>query len=136
MIDPNNKRPKNLVIVTCRTVFQEYAEAMNILSLKVMELLGISLGIDRRYFREFYEDNDSILRLNYYPPCKQPNLTLGTGPHNDPTSLSILDQDQVGGLRVFVENQWRSIAPKPPRSFVVNIGDTFMVRLTSSFFVT
>ncbi|XP_010446240.1 PREDICTED: gibberellin 20 oxidase 3-like [Camelina sativa] len=107
------------------TAFQEYAEVMNTLSLKIMEFLGISLGIDRRYFREFYEDNDSILRLNFYPPCKQPNLTLGTGPHNDPTSLTILDQDQVGGLQVFVENQWRAIAPKP-RSFVVNIGDTFM----------
>ncbi|CAH8354016.1 unnamed protein product [Eruca vesicaria subsp. sativa] len=107
------------------TVFQEYSEAMSTLSLNIIEFLGMSLGIERRYLREFYQDNDSILRLNYYPPCKQPNLTLGTGPHTDPTSLTILDQDQVGGLQVFFENQWRSIAPKP-RSFVINIGDTFM----------
>lgn len=106
-------------------VFQEYSEAMNTLSLNIIEFLGMSLGIERRYMREFYQDNDSILRLNYYPPCKQPNLTLGTGPHTDPTSITILYQDHVGGLQVFVENQWRSIAPKP-RSFVVNIGDTFM----------
>lgn len=123
------------MIIPCRTVFQEYAEAMNDLSLKIMEFLGISLGMERRYFREFYEDNDSILRLNYYPPCKQPNLTLGTGPHNDPTSLTIIDQDQVGGLQVFVANQWRSIAPKS-RSFVVNIGDTFMVKLTFYIYAT
>ncbi|CAN7014771.1 unnamed protein product [Brassica oleracea var. botrytis] len=113
------------VIVSCRTVFHEYSEAMNTLSLNIIEFLGMSLGIERRYMREFYRDNDSILRLNYYPPCKQPNHTLGTGPHTDPTSLTILYQDHVGGLQVFVENQWRSIAPKP-QSFVVNIGDTFM----------
>ncbi|KAL0721213.1 hypothetical protein Bca4012_035812 [Brassica carinata] len=107
------------------TVFQAYSEAMNTLSLNIIEFLGMSLGIERSYMREFYQDNDSILRLNYYPPCKQPNHTLGTGPHTDPTSLTILYQDHVGGLQVFVENQWRSIAPMP-RSFVVNIGDTFM----------
>lgn len=121
------------VIVSCRTVFHEYSEAMNTLSLNIIEFLGMSLGIERRYMREFYRDNDSILRLNYYPPCKQPNHTLGTGPHTDPTSLTILYQDHVGGLQVFVENQWRSIAPKP-QSFVVNIGDTFMVIKLTFFF--
>ncbi|ESQ40654.1 hypothetical protein EUTSA_v10015436mg [Eutrema salsugineum] len=106
-------------------VYQEYAEAMNILSLKIMELLGMSLGLQRRHFREFFEDNDSILRLNYYPKCNQPELALGTGPHCDPTSLTILHQDQVGGLQVFVDNKWQSISPNP-QAFVVNIGDTFM----------
>ena len=99
---------------------------MNILSLKIMELLGMSLGIVRRHFREFFEDNDSILRLNYYTQCKQPDLALGTGPHCDPTSLTILHQDQVGGLQVFVDNRWQSIPPNP-KAVVVNIGDTFMV---------
>jgi len=99
---------------------------MNTLSLKIMELLGMSLGVERRYFKEFFEDSDSIFRLNYYPQCKQPELALGTGPHCDPTSLTILHQDQVGGLQVFVDNKWQSIPPNP-HAFVVNIGDTFMV---------
>ena len=111
---------------TCRKVYQEYAEAMNTLSLKIMELLGMCLGIERRHFRDFFEDNESILRLNYYPQCKQPELALGTGPHCDPTSLTILHQDQVDGLEVFVDNKWQSIPPNP-QSVVVNIGDTFMV---------
>ncbi|KAL0709129.1 hypothetical protein Bca4012_016107 [Brassica carinata] len=106
-------------------IYQEYADAMNILSLKIMELLGMSLGIQRRHFRDFFEDNESILRLNYYPQCKQPDLALGTGPHCDPTSLTILHQDQVGGLQVFVDNKWQSIPPNP-KAVVVNIGDTFM----------
>ncbi|KAF8008641.1 hypothetical protein BT93_K2337 [Corymbia citriodora subsp. variegata] len=106
-------------------VYQDYCEAMSRLSLGIMELLGMSLGIGREHFREFFEDNDSIMRLNYYPPCQKPDLTLGTGPHCDPTSLTILHQDQVGGLQVFVDNEWRSISPNF-NAFVVNIGDTFM----------
>ncbi|GMI73590.1 ARABIDOPSIS THALIANA GIBBERELLIN 20-OXIDASE 1, gibberellin 20 oxidase 1, GA REQUIRING 5 [Hibiscus trionum] len=106
-------------------IYQEYCEAMNKLSLQLMELLGISLGLDQAYFKNFFQENDSILRLNHYPPCQKPNSTLGTGPHSDPTSLTILHQDQVGGLQVFTDEKWHSIAPIPG-AFVVNIGDTFM----------
>ncbi|XP_059458424.1 gibberellin 20 oxidase 1-D-like [Corylus avellana] len=106
-------------------VYQEYCEAMSTLSLGIMELLGMSLGVGRKFFREFFEGNDSIMRLNYYPPCQKPDQTLGTGPHCDPTSLTILHQDQVGGLQVFVDEQWHFIRPNPD-ALVVNIGDTFM----------
>nr|AIW04422.1 gibberellin 20-oxidase family protein GA20ox [Betula luminifera] len=106
-------------------VYQEYCEAMSSLSLGIMELLGMSLGVGSKYFREFFEGNDSIMRLNYYPPCQKPDQTLGTGPHCDPTSLTILHQDQVGGLQVFVDEKWHFINPNP-NALVVNIGDTFM----------
>lgn len=106
-------------------VYQDYCKAMSNLSLGIMELVGMSLGVERSYFREFFKGNDSIMRLNYYPPCSKPNLTLGTGPHCDPTSLTILHQDNVGGLEVFVDQKWHSITPNP-EAFVVNIGDTFM----------
>ncbi|TQD87673.1 hypothetical protein C1H46_026761 [Malus baccata] len=106
-------------------VYQEYCDAMNNLSNAIMELLGMSLGVGRNYFKEFFEGNDSIMRLNYYPMCQKPDLTLGTGPHCDPTSLTILHQDQVGGLQVFVDDKWHSVTPRLD-AFVVNIGDTFM----------
>ncbi|KAK7380215.1 hypothetical protein VNO78_32719 [Psophocarpus tetragonolobus] len=106
-------------------VYQDYCDAMSNLSLGIMELLGMSLGIGKECFREFFEENSSIMRLNYYPPCQKPDLTLGTGPHCDPTSLTILHQDQVDGLQVFVDNEWHSISPNF-NAFVVNIGDTFM----------
>nr|AAT92091.1 GA 20-oxidase 1 [Nerium oleander] len=106
-------------------VYQEYCNAMSTLSLGIMELLGMSLGISRESFKDFFQDNESIMRLNYYPPCQKPELTLGTGPHCDPTSLTILHQDTVGGLQVFVDGEWRSISPNVS-AFVVNIGDTFV----------
>ncbi|KAI4363632.1 hypothetical protein MLD38_019824 [Melastoma candidum] len=106
-------------------IYQEYCDAMSTLSLSIMELLGISLGVGRNCFRDFFEGNDSIMRLNYYPPCQKPDMTLGTGPHCDPTSLTILHQDQVGGLEVLVDDKWHLVLPHV-NTFVVNIGDTFM----------
>ncbi|XP_057960122.1 gibberellin 20 oxidase 2-like [Malania oleifera] len=105
-------------------LYQQYAEVMSNLSLTIMELLGICLNVGRATFRDFYEDNDSVMRLNYYPPCQRSDLALGTGPHCDPTSLTILEQDQVGGLEVFANGKWHSIDPVS-EALVVNIGDTF-----------
>jgi gibberellin-44 dioxygenase len=116
-------------------VYQKYCEAMKELSLVIMELLAISLGIDRMHYRRFFEDGDSIMRCNYYPPCQSSSLTLGTGPHSDPTSLTILHQDQVGGLEVFADNKWVAVRPRP-EALVINIGDTFMVCKTTIFFLT
>ncbi|KAF3773989.1 Gibberellin 20 oxidase 3 [Nymphaea thermarum] len=106
-------------------VFKEYCESMTELSLKVSELLAISLGLERLSFRRFFEDSSSIMRCNYYPACEEPGLTLGTGPHCDPTSLTILHQDHVGGLEVFADGKWHLVSPTPG-ALVVNIGDTFM----------
>lgn len=106
-------------------VYGLYCSEMNRLSLEIMEVLGESLGVGRSRFRRFFERNDSIMRLNYYPPCQRPLETLGTGPHCDPTSLTILHQDHVGGLQVFAaDGRWRSVRPHAG-AFVVNIGDTF-----------
>lgn len=116
----------------CREVYQDYCNAMSNLSLEIMELLGMSLGVSRRHFKHFFEENESIMRLNYYPMCQRPDQTLGTGPHCDPTSLTILHQDQVAGLQVLVDEEWRTIRPNTD-AFVVNIGDTFMVRDDRSF---
>lgn len=85
----------------------------------------MSLGVERTHYRRFFEDGCSVMRGNNYPPCKAAGLTLGTGPHSDPNSLTILHQDEVGGLEIFSDNKWRAIKPCPD-AFVVNIGDTFM----------
>ncbi|CAL9085867.1 unnamed protein product [Musa textilis] len=113
-------------------VLQRYCEAMKKLSLVIMELLAISLGVERSHYRDFFEDGCSIMRCNYYPPCQEPELTLGTGPHCDPTSLTILQQDQVEGLEVFSANKWRSVRPIRD-ALVINIGDTFMALSNGSY---
>ncbi|KAL6609954.1 hypothetical protein ACP70R_039923 [Stipagrostis hirtigluma subsp. patula] len=107
-------------------VYQRYCEAMKEVSLAIMEMLGLSLGLGRSYYRDFFADGCSIMRCNYYPRCPEPERTLGTGPHCDPAALTLLLQDAgVDGLQVLVDGEWRTVRPRPG-ALVVNIGDTFM----------
>lgn len=116
---------EHAVICSIRLVYQKYSEDMFELGLAIMELLGMSSGVGGAY-REFFEDGSCIMRCNYYPPCQEPELVLGTGPHCDPTALTILQQDEVAGLEVFAEGKWQSVLPVRG-AMVVSIGDTFMV---------
>ncbi|TVU19443.1 hypothetical protein EJB05_35593 [Eragrostis curvula] len=106
-------------------VFQDYCQSMKEVSLAIMEVLGQSLGVGRSYCRDFFTDGCYTMRCNYYPPCPEPDRTLGTGPHCDPAALTLLLQDDaVDGLQVLVDGEWRPVRPKPG-ALVVNIGDTF-----------
>ncbi|KAL1538987.1 gibberellin-44 dioxygenase [Salvia divinorum] len=106
-------------------VLQQYCEAMHALSMAIFELIAISLGVERSEYCELFEDGCSVMRGNNYPPCKEAGLTLGTGPHSDPNALTLLHQDEVGGLEIFSDSKWRAIRPCHD-AVVVNIGDTFM----------
>jgi len=56
-------------------------------------------------------------RFLHYPP------NVGTiAPHNDVGLLTILNQDQTGGLQVWFQEQWIDVDPIP-NTFVVNIGE-------------
>jgi len=104
-------------------VYQEYCDEMARLALDVTEVLAAALGLRRGALRGFFDGGDSIMRLNHYPACRQPHLTLGTGPHRDPTSLTLLHQDDVGGLQVRdAAGGWIDVTPLPG-AFVVNIGE-------------
>lgn len=99
---------------------------MSTLSLTIMELLGMSLGVQKSHFKSFLEDNESIMRLQYFLPRQNPELTLGTRPQYDPTSLTLLHHVLVCKLQVFEDNKWYSIRPNF-NDFVFKIGQRFMV---------
>lgn len=56
-------------------------------------------------------------RFIHYPP------NGGTiAPHNDVGLLTILNQDQTGGLQVWFQEEWVDVVPIP-NTFVVNVGE-------------
>ncbi|XP_057494276.1 protein SRG1-like [Actinidia eriantha] len=63
------------------------------------------------------------MRMNYYPPCPQPDLVIGLTPHSDAVGLTILLQlNEVEGLQIKKDGMWVPVRPLP-NAFTVNIGD-------------
>ncbi|GAB4827739.1 hypothetical protein Ancab_034625 [Ancistrocladus abbreviatus] len=64
-------------------------------------------------------------QANYYPPCPDPELTLGLIVHTDICALTVvLQTEQVQGLQVIKDEKWVPVDPIP-NAFVINVGDQF-----------
>lgn len=97
-----------------------------------MELIAGSLGLPPKRFQDYFKEQTSFVRLNHYPPCPSPELALGVGRHKDPGVLTVLAQDDVGGLEVKRKRDGEWIQVKPvPDSYVVNVGDITQVHRLS-----
>ncbi|XP_028797926.1 protein DMR6-LIKE OXYGENASE 2-like [Neltuma alba] len=111
-----------------REACQEYAKDMVELASRLMELISMSLGLPPRRFEDFFKDHTSSTRINRYPPCPSPELALGVGPHKDPGVLTILAQDEVGGLEVKRKSDGQWVGVKPiPNTYIINLGDVLQV---------
>ncbi|XP_021728038.1 probable 2-oxoglutarate-dependent dioxygenase ANS [Chenopodium quinoa] len=94
-----------------RNVVEEYSEQMKLLAQKLMALISESLGLPSSCIEdavgEFYQN----ITVSYYPSCPQPELTLGLQAHSDMGAVTLLIQDDVGGLEVFKDGEWVIVQP-------------------------
>jgi isopenicillin N synthase-like dioxygenase len=86
--------------------------------------IALSLRLDESYFRARYTGDPLILfRIFNYPYVPTADdVSWGVGEHTDYGVLTILRQDDAGGLQVKSRSRWID-APPVPKSFVCNIGD-------------
>ena len=99
---------------------------------RLMAGLALSLGLEESYFADHGTAEPLILfRIFNYPPPADPTL-WGVGEHTDYGLLTILLQDDAGGLEVKSRSRWVA-APPVPGSFVCNIGD-MLDRMTGGLF--
>ncbi|CAH8309418.1 unnamed protein product [Eruca vesicaria subsp. sativa] len=61
-----------------------------------------------------------LMLCHYYPPCPQPDLTLGISKHSDNTFITMLLQDQIGGLQVLHQDCWVDVSPIPGALLMTN----------------
>lgn len=104
---------------------EDYHAAMLNLALKLISAIAVSLDLPPNYFAELQHNPITIQRLLHYPPQTGviSQEEIGVGAHTDYGFLTILWQDQVGGLQVRNRaGEWVS-APPVPDTFIVNIGD-------------
>jgi isopenicillin N synthase-like dioxygenase len=130
-----NQWPANLP--GWRETMQEYYEAMEALGRQLMRAFALALDLETTYFDRWLNSPMTTLGPLHYPPQKGhiTEAQLGAGAHTDYGCLTMLAQDDAGGLQVRnASRQWID-APPVPDSFVVNIGD-MMERWTNGVFTS
>ena len=88
-----------------------YSDERKGLAQKLMGLISKSLGLRESYIEEAVGELYQNITISYYPPCPQPDLTLGLQPHSDMGAITLLIQDDVGGLEVLKDDQWITVDP-------------------------
>ena len=86
--------------------------------------------------QKFGENPTSTIGMYHYlPSTKQPN-EISCGEHTDYGILTILMQDDVGGLEIRDENgKWIPVPPIPG-TFLINLGDMLEVWTNGSYKAT
>jgi isopenicillin N synthase-like dioxygenase len=120
------RRPARL-----REVVLAYIDEMTRVGQAVLVGLALGLGLDRSWFVDHLTADPVVLfRVFHYPPSPTDTPGVwGVGEHTDYGLLTLLGQDEAGGLQVrTADRTWVDVAPEPA-AFVCNIGD-MLERLT------
>ncbi len=119
-----------------RETVLDYMAAITRLGHALMGGLALSLGLDESYFADHFMTRPlTLFRIFNYPsdPSFDPaSPRWGVGEHTDYGVLTILKQDDAGGLQVKSRDRWVE-APPIPNAFVCNIGD-MLDRMTRGFY--
>jgi len=100
----------------------EFGEAVKNLGHTFMELISEGMGIKKTHLKEMDCAEEVFLLSHYYPPCPEPELAVGINKHADNDILTILLQDEIGGLQVLHNDLWYDV-PHIPGALVINTGD-------------
>jgi isopenicillin N synthase-like dioxygenase len=93
-----------------------YYEAVNDLAERLLQIIALGLGLAPSYFQPFTDKHMSALRSLNYPEQAVPPKPgqLRASAHTDYGSITILRQDDVGGLQVMLQNgEWFDVATPP-----------------------
>jgi isopenicillin N synthase-like dioxygenase len=108
-----------------RDTILDYLKAMTKVGHAVMRGIALSLDMEPETIRNRWTYKPTILfRVFHYPPlaAQLQNQTWSVGEHTDYGLLTLLRQDQTGGLQVKTDGGWID-APPIPGTFVCNLGD-------------
>lgn len=120
-----NQWPDEERVPGFRAALDAYSAAMETLARRLMGLFERALGVAPGGFDDFMRHPTCTTRLLHYPP--QPATAapgqIGCGAHTDWGALTLLAQDDAGGLQVQrADGAWIDVPPRAG-AFVVNVGD-------------
>eukprot|EP01062_Namystynia_karyoxenos_P067075 TRINITY_DN60977_c0_g1_i1.p1 TRINITY_DN60977_c0_g1~~TRINITY_DN60977_c0_g1_i1.p1 ORF type:complete len:380 (+),score=115.22 TRINITY_DN60977_c0_g1_i1:69-1142(+) len=109
-------------------VMRRWFEACRQLSARLVDAMGLGLGLPAGFFAPEFTEHTSYLRLNYYPTCPDPDGHLSISHHTDAGAVTVLTQSMVKSLQVFhhPSRTWHFVQPIPG-AVVINTGDIMQV---------
>ncbi|TVU04140.1 hypothetical protein EJB05_50304, partial [Eragrostis curvula] len=113
-------------MIDSREVTEEYAGNMLRLTREMLEHLSVGLGVEKGALMESLAGGEDELvllqKINSYPPCPQPDVILGIGPHTDMGTLTVLLPDEVPGLQICKDGRWHDVEYVPEELVIVSNG--------------
>jgi isopenicillin N synthase-like dioxygenase len=118
-----------------RDAVSHYDSAMRDAGMRLLKIFSTAIGERADFFAKKFAPPATALRLIHYPPApvERPDDLYGAHPHTDYGFLTILAQDEVGGLEVRQSDGGWMPVPFVKDSFVVNVGD-ILARWTNDGF--
>ena len=111
----------------------EWMDRVTAVGRAVLSGVALSFGLDRDWFDPWCAEPTVLFRIFHYPP-PAPEFVgqWGVAEHTDYGLLTLLVQDDTGGLEVRVDDEWVQVPPTPD-AIVCNLGD-MLERVTGGRF--
>ncbi|KAI3866263.1 hypothetical protein MKX03_028549 [Papaver bracteatum] len=105
-------------------VLSEYSKKSRVISKELLKAIMEGLGLDENDVEESLELISGVQKFsaNLYPRCPEPGHAIGLPQHADRGLLTLLMQNDVGGLQIKNNEKWVAVNTIP-NSIMVNIGD-------------
>jgi isopenicillin N synthase-like dioxygenase len=130
-----NQWPDESALPGFRAAIETYVAQMTGLARRMVEAITIALGMPSGSIARHFEKPTTFLRLLHYPTQREEDGLFGSAPHTDYGFITLLAQDDVGGLEVKNKaGEWIA-APPIPDTFVMNVGD-ILARWSNDKFVS
>ncbi|KAI9563505.1 hypothetical protein GHT06_010968 [Daphnia sinensis] len=115
-----------------RQAINDLAPPMCELTLRLLSCMALALGLDKNFFGDKHsymfkaaEKNRTIFRTLYYPSLADTDTLAGVvrcGLHSDYGTITLLLQDDMGGLEILSQGKWFPAKPIPG-TIMINLGD-------------
>ncbi|CAK7330557.1 unnamed protein product [Dovyalis caffra] len=112
----------NPVLDWFRFLLEEYGRHLARLATTIFGAMAKNLNLDAEKSKSYLSESTGFIRVYRYPQCSRESEAWGMNVHTDSSVLSILNQDQVGGLQVLKDDKWLHVKPIP-NSLIFNLGD-------------
>ena len=124
----NGQSKSNAEAREFKSVMQDFFQRCQALHVRIMQAIALGLGISEEYFDEYTDVGDNTLRLLHYPEVPkniflQNKAQVRAGAHTDYGSITLLFQDDKGGLQVQSPEGTFVDATPIPNTIVINAAD-------------